>query len=106
MNARTAAEVSKQIIASISPMTGELLREYEQHSDEVLESKLRLASDQFLEYRWLPLSQRSQMMNRAAEILENDKEIFGRMMTQEMGKPLRAAIQEAEKCALGCRFYA
>ena len=27
-------------------------------------------------------------------------------MTLEMGKTLRAAVQEAEKCAAGCRFYA
>jgi succinate-semialdehyde dehydrogenase/glutarate-semialdehyde dehydrogenase len=45
-------------------------------------------------------------MLRAAEILENDKQDLGRLMTVEMGKPLRAAIQEAEKCAWACRFYA
>jgi len=45
-------------------------------------------------------------MLRVAEILDKDKETFGRLMTQEMGKTLKSAIQEAEKCALGCRYYA
>lgn len=45
-------------------------------------------------------------MTRAAEILENEKQEFGRLMTLEMGKPLKAAVSEAEKCALVCRYYA
>ena len=45
-------------------------------------------------------------MLRAAEILESEKHGLGKMMTIEMGKPLKAAISEAEKCALVCRYYA
>ena len=45
-------------------------------------------------------------MLEAAEILETEKEAFGRLMVTEMGKPLKAAIEEAAKCALGCRYYA
>jgi succinate-semialdehyde dehydrogenase/glutarate-semialdehyde dehydrogenase len=45
-------------------------------------------------------------MHKAAEILENDKNSLGRLMTLEMGKPLRAAIAEAAKCATACRYYA
>src|ERR1041385_7510960 len=46
------------------------------------------------------------MMARAAEILEEEKEAFGRMMTEEMGKTFKSAVQEAEKSAFGCRYYA
>jgi len=46
------------------------------------------------------------MMVRTAEILEGHKEKFGRLMTTEMGKPLHSAVDEAAKCATGCRYYA
>ena len=45
-------------------------------------------------------------MMRAAEILESDKNAFAKIMTTEMGKPIKAAVSEAEKCALVCRYYA
>src|ERR1044072_3788100 len=45
-------------------------------------------------------------MTRAAEILEGEKQELGRLMTIEMGKPVKAAISEAEKCACVCRYYA
>ncbi len=45
-------------------------------------------------------------MRKAAEVLEADKEKLGRLMTLEMGKPIAAAVSEAEKCATACRFYA
>jgi succinate-semialdehyde dehydrogenase/glutarate-semialdehyde dehydrogenase len=46
------------------------------------------------------------MMARAAEILESEKEAFGRIMAAEMGKTLKSAMDEAAKSAWGCRYYA
>ena len=106
MSTRNVVSISKNIMASVNPATGELLQEFEQHSDKAIETRLQLAAQTFQEYRKVSFTQRSQMMIRAAEILEKEKDALGSLMTQEMGKTLRSAVQEAEKCALGCRFYA
>src|SRR5207249_9443103 len=60
----------------------------------------------FREHRRSSFSQRAAMMQRAAEILDSEKKAFARTMTLEMGKPINAAVQEAEKCAWVCRYYA
>ena len=106
MGTQKIVEIPRRTVASVSPLTGELLREFEQYSDETVEAKLALAAAAFREHRKLPFAKRAAMMLRAAEILEKEKEIFARLMTQEMGKTLKSAVQEAEKSASGCRYYA
>jgi succinate-semialdehyde dehydrogenase/glutarate-semialdehyde dehydrogenase len=93
-------------IASTNPATGETLREFSALSAQQIEQKLQLAADTFRTYRRTPFADRSRMMLRAAGILESEKHEFGKTMTTEMGKPLKAAIGEAEKCAWVCRYYA
>ena len=106
MSTQKVVELPRRTVSSVSPFTGELLREFEQHSDEAVENKIALAARAFRDYRKVPFARRAAMMMRAAEILEKEKDTFGRMMTQEMGKTLKSAVQEAEKCAFGCRYYA
>jgi succinate-semialdehyde dehydrogenase/glutarate-semialdehyde dehydrogenase len=93
-------------IASINPATGETVHAFDPLSDDQLEEKLQLSADAFRVHRRTSFADRAQMMNRAAEILESEKAEFGRIMILEMGKPLKAATEEAAKCALACRFYA
>ena len=93
-------------IATINPATGEVLRVFDALSDAQVDEKIALAATTFADYRHTDFVDRRRMMARAAEILENEKEIFGRLMTLEMGKPLGAAVDEAMKCAAGCDYYA
>jgi len=106
MSTQKVVGLPRRTVASVSPLSGELLREFEQHSDDAVESKIALAATAFREYRKIPFAQRAAWMLRAAEILESEKDMFGRLMTQEMGKTLKSAVQEAEKSAFGCRYYA
>ncbi|MBV9790315.1 MAG: NADP-dependent succinic semialdehyde dehydrogenase [Chloroflexi bacterium] len=93
-------------IATINPATGETLKTFEPLSDQQIEAKLQLAAETFRSYRRSSFAQRSAWMLRAAEILEDEKQQWGRLMTTEMGKTLQSAIAEAEKCAWACRYYA
>jgi succinate-semialdehyde dehydrogenase/glutarate-semialdehyde dehydrogenase len=93
-------------IASINPTTGETLRTFTALNETQIDEKLQRAADTFHSYRRTPFAERELMMFRAAEILEADKQEFARIMTTEMGKPIKGAVQEAEKCALVCRYYA
>jgi succinate-semialdehyde dehydrogenase / glutarate-semialdehyde dehydrogenase len=92
-------------IASINPATGELLKTFAPLTDSKIDQKIQRAADTFANYRKVPFAERARMMLNAAAILEGDKETFARLMTTEMGKPFRAAVDEAAKCAWACRYY-
>jgi succinate-semialdehyde dehydrogenase/glutarate-semialdehyde dehydrogenase len=93
-------------IATINPTTGEALKTFTELSAQQIDDKLQLAASTFQSYRHTSFAQRAERMIRAAEILENEKQELGKLMTIEMGKPIKAAVSEAEKCALVCRYYA
>lgn len=93
-------------IATINPATGETLKTFEPLTDKEIEAKLAKSQAAFEKYRRIPFAQKAEWMNAAAEILETDKERFAKIMTEEMGKTFKSAIAEAEKSALGCRYYA
>ena len=93
-------------IASINPTTGETLKTFTALNETQIEEKLQRAANTFQSYRRTPFAERELPMFRAAEIMEADKQELARLMTTEMGKPIKSAVQEAEKCALVCRYYA
>jgi len=93
-------------IATINPATGELLKTFDPLSAAEIERKLQLAVSTYRAERKTPFAERARRMNKAADILERDKEKFGHLMTLEMGKPYKAAVAEAAKCITACRYYA
>src|ERR1700683_2984907 len=93
-------------IATINPATGELIKTFEPLSTSEIEQKLELAVKIFRAERKTPFAERARRMNRAAEILDRDKEKVAHLMTLEMGKPYKAAVAEAAKCTTACRYYA
>ncbi|HEV2864364.1 MAG TPA: NAD-dependent succinate-semialdehyde dehydrogenase [Pyrinomonadaceae bacterium] len=93
-------------IATVNPATGETLKSFEPLAEHEVEERLGRAAEVFREYRRTPFGERARMMTAAAEILEAEKRELGRLMTVEMGKPIKGAVQEAEKCAWVCRYYA
>ena len=93
-------------IATVNPATGQVLKTFEALSDAQLEVKLQKAADTSSSYRKTSFAERARMMLKAGEILESEKEHCARVMTTEMGKTFRSAVDEVAKCAWVCRYYA
>ena len=93
-------------IATINPATGETLKSFDELTEQQREQKLQLAASAFRSHKNSSFAERAERLLQAATILETDKARFARLMTIEMGKPIKGAISEVEKCALVCRYYA
>ncbi|MFJ9376762.1 NADP-dependent succinic semialdehyde dehydrogenase [Streptomyces sp. NPDC101455] len=93
-------------IATVNPANGETLKTYEAMGAEEIERRLQLAEATFRTYRTSAFAERARLMHRAADLLDEDQQDIGRIMTTEMGKPVKQARAEAAKCAKSMRWYA
>jgi succinate-semialdehyde dehydrogenase/glutarate-semialdehyde dehydrogenase len=91
---------------SINPATQTLIREYPDHNSEDVEEMLERSSRAFRDFSKTSFDQRADMLNQAAAVLREKKEQWARLMTEEMGKPIKEARAEVEKCAWVCEHYA
>lgn len=93
-------------IKSINPATGKVYKTYTPLTSDEIEQRLAAGEAQYRQYRWTSFNDRSTWLQVAADYLEEHADLLGRIMTQEMGKPVGAAIAEVKKCAWVCRHYA
>jgi succinate-semialdehyde dehydrogenase/glutarate-semialdehyde dehydrogenase len=93
-------------IATINPATEKTIRVFEPYSAARVSESLDKAVTAYRQHRRTSFADRAGRMRKAATILEAESRELGQLMTLEMGKPIAAAIAEAEKCATACRYYA
>src|SRR5574341_238459 len=93
-------------LESINPANGKLLRTYDEMSASEVDRIVDRAHQAHLEWRHTAFSDRSRLMRAAARILRDGAKDYARLMTDEMGKPIKDGRAEAEKCALACDYYA
>ncbi len=91
---------------AINPATGELIKEYGEHSVEEVQSILAATQNAWEGWRNTPFGERRRLMHQAAEVLRSNQEEYARIMSLEMGKVIKEARAEVEKCAWVCDYYA
>jgi succinate-semialdehyde dehydrogenase/glutarate-semialdehyde dehydrogenase len=91
---------------SINPADGNTLGEFDACTDAELEAALAAAAAAAPHWRQQALVERAALVQRAAVVLRQRAEELARLMTLEMGKPIREARAEIEKCAWVCEYYA
>ncbi|WP_242920105.1 NAD-dependent succinate-semialdehyde dehydrogenase [Pontibacter liquoris] len=93
-------------IVTINPATGELVKTFEPHTPEEVTQKIQRGENAFQQWKKVSFDERAKCMQQQAAILENEAEKYGRIISLEMGKPVKDAIAEVKKCASVCRYYA
>ncbi len=91
---------------SINPTNGDAFAAYEEWQPPEVQQVIGKVHDEYLKWRRTGFDQRASMMRKAAGLLRKNVRDYGRLMAQEMGKPVHDGIAEIQKCALCCDFYA
>jgi len=93
------------VIIAINPATGAPLAEYDSDEGRVDEA-LDRSFAAFRDWRRRPFHERAEVIASAGRVLRERQEEFAQLITAEMGKPIREARAEVEKCAVGCDYFA
>lgn len=91
---------------TINPATGKVIKEYDDMSFDEVDEIIQKANAAQADWKQTGFEVRGSYLNEIAGILREQKEELGRLMAEEMGKPLQQGIGEAEKCAWVCEYYA
>ena len=92
-------------IKTINPATEEVLNEYEIMNKEQINDKVKKAQITFQDWK-KDASKRIDLLHDFANQLRKDKENLARTATNEMGKAIKEARSEVEKCAWVAEYYA
>lgn len=85
-------------VTTINPATEEVLSRFEfQNSDEI-EKVLEGATEAFEHWRKVDLKTRGECVRTFAESLKNARVTLAEMISREMGKPIKEALAEVDKC--------
>jgi succinate-semialdehyde dehydrogenase/glutarate-semialdehyde dehydrogenase len=93
-------------LVSINPTSGMTLKEYNEWTDVEVSDVVGHVHDTWLDWKGTPFAERAKQMRAIAALLRDRKENLGRIITMEMGKPIKEAKAEIDKCALACNYFA
>jgi acyl-CoA reductase-like NAD-dependent aldehyde dehydrogenase len=92
-------------VKTINPATEEVLNEYKIMTKEQINDKVKKAQITFQDWK-KDASKRTDLLHDFANQLRKDKENLAKRATNEMGKAIKEARSEVEKCAWAMEYYA
>lgn len=93
-------------ISTTDPRSGEVLRTFDELTDDQLEDRMARAAAAARSYRLTTHAERASWLRAAADILDDRSQELAELMTLEMGKTKKASAAEIGKCSAVLRYYA
>jgi len=91
---------------SLNPTTNKIVKTYNSWDSHQLATALKEAYNAQQIWGETTFAERSRRMNRVAMLLHEHVTEYAKLIAVEIGKPIREACAEVEKCAITCRYYA
>lgn len=91
---------------STNPYDGKLIAEYPEMGQKEINEILHDSGQSYKSWKFSDFKLRSGYMLEVAKILKGKNKELAKVITDEMGKPLKEAIAEVLKCAWVCEYYA
>ena len=93
-------------IQTLNPATERIEKTFAEDSEEIISEKITRAQKAFESWRNVALEERSTLLYKVADLLEERKDAYAILIAREMGRPVTAGKGEIVKCAWVCRYYA
>ncbi|MFK8103714.1 MAG: NAD-dependent succinate-semialdehyde dehydrogenase [Saprospiraceae bacterium] len=94
------------ILTITNPANRNTIKSLREEAKKDINKTIEKAHEVHLQWKQQHIDYRGKLMRRAAKILLKNKKKYAATMTMEMGKPIKQAIAEVEKCAWVCNYYA
>ncbi len=94
------------MIKSINPSTDEEIKVYQEMTDQEVSGLIEKSHKSILDWKEKSFADRADKMKKAAALLRSRTDKLSKLMTLEMGKPIRQSRGEIEKCAGACEYFA
>lgn len=91
---------------AIDPSHDRLVMEYREHSSDEVQERIRLVSEGFRIWSQQSFAERAACLQNLAGMLREREESCARLIATEMGKPIKQARAEVQKCASACDYFA
>ena len=97
--------MSATIIETINPATGRVIAKYQNMTDDEIREKVSKARLALQGWKNLDIGERCSITRNLGRVMRKNKDSNAKLITEEMGKPIRQAVAEIEKCAWLCDYY-
>lgn len=94
------------MLKSVNPFDQSLLAEFPEFDEQTINRKIEAAARAFQSWKKERYQQRAALIQRAGQLLRLKKNEYARIISTEMGKVLKEAQGEIEKCANACDYFA
>lgn len=91
---------------SINPTTGKVIKQYKEHTPRDVERIIADSQGCFQQFKLTSFKERADHLRAVAKVIEKNRQRYAELMATEMGKPLKEAMAELDKCASTAKYFA